>query len=194
MPTKEGTEKVKTWSSNQNVNQPYRQDLITFWTSPEMVDIQIEEAASDEGQYSDKMAKKLQNDLKIDYGYKHMFLWFFDVRVMNGSMKNVWLSNITNMFGGVDSNQLENGISFLLNDIVNWSGYDHRFIQKNIDLWRSMKTNDVQKVLMILGYERAKLARPQFRAATMFRRGTLAFGQGYVNSSPRDYTVELGLQ
>ena len=193
MPTKQGTESIRDWSRNEKVIEPYRSDLINFWTCKEMIDIQIDEAASNMGLYSDKMTKDLSQYVP-NINYRHSFLWFFDVRVMNGSMKSAWIDDVKNLCGGLSSNQLEKGIHIAFKDISSWAGHDSRFLNKNMMLWSSMHTNDLQKVLMLLGYERSKLARNQFRLATMFRRGTLAFGKGYVNGQPRNFQVELGLE
>jgi len=194
METKNGTEKIKKWSRNENVLEPYRSDLIRFWTNPDMVNIQIDESSSNMGEYADRMVNLLKKDVHID-NYRHAFIWFFDVKVMNGSMKSVWLDDVRLLCGGkLSSNQLEIGIDRAFTDIQSWSEKDNRFLKKNIDLWSSMHTSDLQKILMLLGYERSKLARNQFRLATMFRRGTLAFGKGYVNGSPRNFEVELGIR
>lgn len=167
---------VSSWSKNEIVKEPYLSELKSFWRSPEMIEIQVQFAGQDQGQFALKMAQKTSEHLKIPISFMSFAFWF-DWCVLNGPYK-------IPSFNDIKLLSIEN--------VLNWSpfGYGYPDLKKNNQIWlKLLKENKIsheQEFLMKLAFLRAQTSRPQFRPIVMNRRGAVCLGTGFVNGSLRN--------
>ena len=166
---------VKHWSSGANVKEPYKSELQAFWRSQEMIELQIEFAAKEQGKFALKKANETKDFLGLDKPSLMHFCFWFDWCVLNGAGK------IPDFKASLDESY---------EDSITWSpfGYGYKDIKKNNEIWLRISERADQRFLMKMAKLRAKTSRPQFRPVVMNRRGTVVFGEGFVNGKLRKLT------
>ena len=120
---------------------------------------------------------------------KRLFCWFFDLLTQNGGLKTVSYQNVEDYIK-------QFSVLFAADTVCNWlsartadeAGF--RDSHKNADGWRGKVKQD-QLSLFILSYLRALVARTQFRADTLNRKGTIALGFGHVHMGMHNLTEIL---
>lgn len=173
---------ICSWSTPKGgVSAPIRKELEAFWTSEDMIEIQCLEARRTMTQYaldniaSFKGSKTFQK-----------FLWLFDTRVLNGSLKGVGLGK----YYLYDSSIVDD----YLDTAEIYGGHNRADAMKNVKLWSNKKLySHDEPQLMALAWDRAKLARREFVHTTMNRRGTISTECGMVNGKMRFPFEEAGI-
>lgn len=102
------------------------------------------------------------------------FCWFFDLVVQNGGLKGISIGDVQDIIARVENPMAT--ICFWLDSL------SHPDARRNATLWRQAEPSP----LCILSFLRAQKARPEYAAAVMNRKGTIALGQGWVNGSLRE--------
>lgn len=167
---------------NGHVFPQIKTELMAYWGSPEMTEIQLGEALH-MGQHALIDAQKWAKDARnSDAPTLHELAFFFDVGVQNGSMEGISFSSIQSCMGP----NLDHNLQTVLNFCKSNSNKD---CQRNAILWNKVFENatDNQKNLLIVGYLRARKARTQYIPSVLNRRGTLSVMQGYVNQELRNF-------
>lgn len=143
--------------SNRNLKPEWKAALQKFLLLPETIELQ-QKAAHSVGVKAEKMAKFIGLDSI------RVFCWCFDVVTQNGSLKLNYLPE--------PSLSVARGIA--LGALVG---------DKNKKIWATaLKTASQESLtLFIMSYQRAQLARSQYQADVMSRKGTIALGIGYVH-------------
>lgn len=173
-----GTDHVAKWSEGSVVHNPYRNELQAFWNSPDMIQIQIEKAKLDMAPFADQWTAAFCKWFNVPANL-NMYSLFFDVRVMNGSMRDINCSLIPKDRGSLMSSMTAN---------LKWaasqtSGAMHDDMRKNANLWGMFvqKSDDWRLGLFQIAYLRSQLCRSQYISACLCRKGALVFGSGWVN-------------
>jgi Putative peptidoglycan binding domain len=116
---------------------------------------------------------------------KREFCWFFDLVTQNGGLEGLTLPEvrafIANAGAGADD--------FICDFLAAKTGPSGHVqdAHKNAALWRN--TGDsVMIELLVASYLRSKTANPQWRHVVVNRKGTIAMGKGWVNSSLFDFS------
>jgi hypothetical protein len=171
---------VSSWSNGRSrVQEPHNKELHTFWASPEMRDIQLEEVKRSMTKFAMDNIKKF----KKPPTFKH-FAWLFDTRVLNGSLKGVDISATAS----------ESSMDQILDAIEGREGYNEVDADKNAKLWQNRRLFEPDEYdLFALAWRRSVLCRRSFVLTTMNRRGTLSVGCGWVNGKLRYPYDEAGI-
>jgi hypothetical protein len=174
-----GASIVASWSlGTSRVQEPYKSELATFWSSPEMVKLQDETYANMMGVFAKKKCLETQEYFSLSKPEFAHYAYWWDQAVLNGQGKTV---------------SFEAAISVDISEIMEWmaslGGYNQGSNKKNYQLWlKEIKNaNKVKIDLFKMAYLRALRSRSEFQGTTMMRRGTLALGIGYVNDTLRRY-------
>lgn len=102
------------------------------------------------------------------------FCWFFDLVVQNGGLKGISIGDVQAVIARVEDPTAM---------ICDWlDSLSHPDARRNAALWRQAELSP----LFILSCLRAQKARPEYAAAVMNRKGTIALGQGWVNGTLHD--------
>ena len=160
---------IRKISRGANVSNPYKKELEALWTHPEFIKVQVSEAKR-------TMAKFAMDNI-LSFGNKvtfQKFLWLFDTRVLNGSLKGIDLSLYKNA-------EAEIAVE-AINNMAVLHGYNTADAKKNKQLWAKLNVfQGDEPQLLMLAMKRAKLSRKEFIHTTLNRRGTISTGAGYVN-------------
>lgn len=179
LPTK-GSGIVSRWSHGATVVEPYRSELVAFWNSPEMVDMQLTYAQATMGPFAEIHTEKFCKHFAVPANL-NIYAMFFDVRVQNGSMKDVVIENIPNN-RSILMSQANVGIKWMAN---RHNGAAQDDVHRNAALWVTMLqgSDDWRLALFGLGYLRSIECAEAWKGVCLDRKGTLAFGHGYVNGT-----------
>ncbi|AHZ84631.1 hypothetical protein Bb109J_c1941 [Bdellovibrio bacteriovorus] len=177
-----GASIVSRWSSgsdnDERVYEPYRSELLAFWSSPEMRPIQIEKAWDMMGAWAKEKALVAQAYWNLPAPLFQHFEYYFDQAVLNGQGGYVKLKDAA----AVSDTKV---LSFCGSK----SGYTVNDLRRNGRLWPSViiEADSHEVVLWKGAYLRSLQSRNEFQPVTMNRRGTLALGKGWVNGTLRNY-------
>lgn len=183
-----GGKMISAWSSGSRVKDPYRQELINFWSSPVMIQAQNEKYATMMGVFAKKMAIKTQDYFHLDQPLFEHYAYWWDQAVLNGTGTVIPFDDYKTV-----------SIETILNFVKNPVGFNASSNRENYKIWSSHINNgfaDASELVMFrLAYLRAMKSRSapgeDFRGTTLMRRGTLALGIGVVNGSKRTYDWQL---
>lgn len=176
--TKRGCEIVRDWSSGANVKEPYRSELAALWNSPEMTAIELAVGQNSFGAFAELMTKKFCDHF-ICPATLNIFAMFFDIRVQNGSLKDIVIENIPNNRGMMMA-QAKVAIKWMYSRAAGAGLGD---VHRNASLWEPMLqgSDDWRLALFGVGYLRSIECTEAWKGVCLDRKGSLAFGQGYVN-------------
>lgn len=146
---------VSTWQKNNKLTKEAVAKWKAMMAHPEMVKIQLEAASS-----IGARAQKLCEDWKMDN--TQAYCWFFDILVQNGSLRGIKARTSK-------PSEIEKAISELATP-------------QNKKLWGPKPTlSDQSRVLLQASYDRAAIARQEYRVDVFNRKATIAIGTGYVH-------------
>jgi len=115
---------------------------------------------------------------------KREFCWFFDLVTQNGGLEGLTLAEVRTFIANAGSGA-DDFICDFLAAKTGPSGHVQD-AHKNAALWRN--TGDGRMIeLLVASYLLSKTANPQWRHVVVNRKGTLAMGKGWVNSSLFDF-------
>jgi Uncharacterized protein conserved in bacteria (DUF2272) len=190
----EGLIIVSSWQKSNVINKIVNNELSNLFSSNELIDIQIE--------YADKIGFK-SFELAVNWAKElynintklQEFCWFFDMCVLNGSLKELWINDVKTFLA---TNGLDQSLKIIFDWIINYPAfienggnsirtYGKGDAIKNIEVWKkNINMGNIE--LFILGYLRAQKSKPLFQLVVFNRRSTIAIGQGYVNSEFENFT------
>ena len=115
---------------------------------------------------------------------KREFCWFFDLVTQNGGLEGLTLPEVKTFIANAGAGA-DDFICDFLAAKTGPSGHVQD-AHKNAVLWRNIG-DPVMIELLVASYLRSKTANPQWRHVVVNRKGTVAMGNGWVNSSPFDF-------
>lgn len=177
-----GLAMVRRWQSGGKVWPQPKAELRSLMGTPEM------RAEQDKG-----IEKKATTALTAAVAWaasgqpagvpsKRLFCWFFDLTTQNGDMEGVTRPQVLDFIKNYDANKT---VCDYLANLEGASG--HIFdARKNGVLWSGKASGETLE-LLTMSHLRAGTANPQWRHVVLNRKGTIAMGQGWVNSGYHDF-------
>lgn len=188
---------ISSWSRGANVTPAVKAELAALWGSAPMIEIQKEEALPFMA-YAIKEAKQWVGGDDVDLIPLWVICYFFDVRVMNGSLRGITPDDVQAFMDQAPGHSEIDSI-FSWCSKVDKTMAAYRDANRNALYWRTMyeghlksdtKVNH-QRTLFVLGYMRSMMARREYRAATMNRRGIMALCSGYTEGEKKDLSEKI---
>lgn len=184
----EGLRIVRTWQTGTKLGSVAKRELIALMGTPEMraaQDKKIAKVASEA--YADAKAWVSKSTVTGGEVTKRQFCWFFDLRTQNGGLKGLTPEDVADFIGEMTANKADDVICEFLATRPDTSGHT-RDGKKNAKLWLDVATIE-QMELLCMSYLRSEMAVPKWQVVVLNRKGTIAMGQGWVNSKHRQLTV-----
>jgi Uncharacterized protein conserved in bacteria (DUF2272) len=187
-PKSEGLIIVRAWQKNNVLRSVIKNELANLFGSAEMIEVQLQ-FANNTGTRAFELATRWAKEMDNRASTLQEFCWFFDLLVLNGGLKELWINDVKNF---IQTNGQEQSVKIIFDWVLTYPKYvtdEGETIEsygrgdafKNVEIWKTIITN--QNInLFVLGYLRAKLSRKQFQLVVTNRRGTIALGKGYVNA------------
>lgn len=176
-----GLQIVRGWQNKNQVRSVVQAELRAFLACSTMRQQQIDRARN-LGDRAMELAVRWARDVRNGTPTLREYCWFFDLLVMNGGMKGIWLED-ADAFIDLNAGDAAGIICDWLARL-NSSYYGWNDCRKNAGLWRG-SVADLR--LFVLGYLRAQKSRVEFRGIVVNRRCTVAMTYGYVNGDKEDY-------
>lgn len=179
---------VRAWQTGAKLTPVARSELRALMGSPEMraqQDMKIEALA----RRALAAAERWATSAGRARATKREFLWFFDLLTQNGGLEGLTAAVVQDF---IEQNA-EVGAASVVCDFLEKLGGASGHIKdahKNAGLWRGV-TAPLALELLVLSYLRSGSASPRWRHVVLNRKGTLAVGGGWVNSSKRDFTADV---
>jgi hypothetical protein len=189
-PIDEGLRIVRGWQSGATLQNAVKQELKAFCRSAVFRAQQV--SGADRVARNALMQAQLYAADDPTFGgsvSKHLFCWFFDLLTQNGGLKTITYANVEDFINRY-------GALFAADNVCNWlaartsADAGFRDSHKNAEAWRGKVTKE-QLTLFILSYQRALVARTEYRADTLNRKGTIALGFGNVHMEAQDLAAIL---
>lgn len=171
-----GTSEVSDW--NLRAMGP---ELKAYLGSPEFKAVQVEAAQAKEKATLQAGKSFYSEPLTIQ-----QFCFFFDIMVQSGSLKGLARGELDSFIAR------KNGIKNAKDFVCRWAieSGDSNAVACG-KLWE--KDSGGNWELLIIGYLRAMLSKPQWQGNAFARRGTIAMGYGVVENERKDYRKFMGL-
>lgn len=174
----QGLKIVQAWQTGTKLPSNVRAELKALAHSDAFVKEQIK-AATHVAQLSLNAAVAWNKDKGADNPDVREFCWFFDVITQNGGLKGLSYNDV--------KNYISNSGTELADDLVcEWladrTPRDNGFKDslKNSALWLNSVPED-RLVLFVASFLRSKKSNPAWQADVLNRKGTIAFGRGWVH-------------
>lgn len=117
---------------------------------------------------------------------KRLFCWFFDLVTQNGGLDGLSRKEVTDFIAATGPQRTDDLICDFLKSQRGNSGHV-RDARKNADAWRNKADGDKLEILA-MSYLRSKTASSTWRHVVLNRKGTIAMGDGWVNSGAWDFS------
>lgn len=185
-PTAAGLKIVRRWQTNQKLNPKARAELKAFMGSDPMraqQDAKIDVVATAAYDSAADWAKAKGDDKPS----KRLFCWFFDLVTQNGGLEGVTHKAVKYFIALNKPERTDDLICDFLAAQTGRSGHAKDAV-KNAKLWRNKPTGEKLE-LLTLSYLRSKTANPKWRHVVVNRKGSIAMGGGWVNSSLFDFSA-----
>lgn len=176
---------VLGWQINNKLSQIARSELKALMGSATMRAEQhkrIDQVA----QTSLQMASQWAKSADRTKASKREFCWFFEIVTQNGSLKGLTHEDVSDFIG--NSGQ-KDALKLICDFLASQSGTSGHVkdANKNAASWRGVSDPLIIE-LLVATYLRSKTALPQWRHVVINRKGTVAVGKGWVNSSQFDFS------
>ena len=112
---------------------------------------------------------------------KRLFCWFFDIVTQNGGLEGLTYAKTKNFIEMNQPDKADDLICDFLAGLTGTSGHV-KDAKKNAALWRNSAPGEKLEIL-VMSYLRAQTASPQWRHVVINRKGAIAMGVGWVNST-----------
>ncbi|MBL8149959.1 MAG: hypothetical protein JNN15_08520 [Blastocatellia bacterium] len=178
------------WQAGNSVRPAVKSELQLLLGTEVMRSIQRDAARNKVGTTAFSLAVEWAKDLRNQDPTLREFCFFFDIVTQSGGMKGVWLQDVEEFKKLHDDGEKADDA------ICNWlegassNTHGSKDSKKNAALWRNQVPAQYLE-LFILGYLRALKSTLEWRIVAMNRRGTIAFGSGWVNGEKEDLTSKI---
>lgn len=176
---------VKSWQNGSRLKAKPLAELRALMGSAEMraqQDERIDDVAAGALAAAEKWAKAIGGAPAS----KRQFCWFFDLQTQNGSLKGVTAKDVQNFIAANKPGKTDDLICDFLDQLKGASGHV-KDAKKNSARWRDKATGEKLE-LLTLTYLRSAKSAPTWRHVVINRKGSIAMGGGWVNSSERDFS------
>jgi hypothetical protein len=184
-PIPQGLEIVRSWQQGQALLPQARAELQLLARTAAFINQQVA-AASHVADRAWTMAVDWAQATRNAQPSLREFCWFFDITTQNGGLKTVTPSLTANF---ITSHSADGAAALVLDWLAargpNDAGY--KDARKNAVLWKG-GLGPAKLTLMTASYLRARLARLQFQADMLNRKGTIVMGAGNVHGDHVDLT------
>lgn len=175
---------VRSWQSSTKLLAKPRAELVALMGSPEMraeqdkkIDIKADTALT--------MAKAWAKDRDNTGPTKRLYCWFFDLATQNGSLEGQTPKKVADFITSNQPDRVDDLVCDYLAGLKGTSGHV-KDAHKNAALWRGSAGEKLE--LLCLTYLRSATSNPTWRHVVINRKGTIAVGKGWVNSTSRDFS------
>lgn len=180
---------VRGWQIGDQLTSLAKSELRSLMGTPQMraqQDVRIDAVAQKAFDLADQWARQRGGAPAS----KRLFCWFFDLITQNGGLEGLTPKAVRDFVTINTPDRVDDLIcDFLANRSGN-SGHD-RDARKNGALWRN-PSDDEKLEILCMSYLRSKTANSRWRHVVVNRKGTIAVGKGWVNSTQHDFS-SLGL-
>lgn len=178
-----GTSMVTAWQVHGKLPILARDELSALMGSPEMRAEQ-DRAMTVSADKAFAMAKTWAAARGDPASDKRAFMWCFDTVCQNGSLKGLTYDDVAAFIGGSGRAAAVEAICASLATVSGGSKHA-KDAHRNATAWR--KVDDPASVdLLVLSFLRAAKSLAQWRHVVLNRKGTIAAGMGWVNSTKHD--------
>jgi hypothetical protein len=118
---------------------------------------------------------------------KREFLWFFDLVTQNGSLEGITRERVTRFIALNGAGRADDAVCDFLARLTGTSGHI-KDAHKNAALWRNQASDDKLE-LLVLSFLRSGSASAKWRHVVLNRKGAVAMGEGWVNSTKYDFSA-----
>ncbi|MDG2529084.1 peptidoglycan-binding domain-containing protein [Caulobacter endophyticus] len=179
---------VRGWQNATKLTPVARTELRALMGTPQMRAEQNSRIAA-LGERARKAADAWAASAGRGRATKHEFLWFFDLATQNGSLEGIDFADVQDF---IRHNQTSGAANVICNYLAGLTGPSGHIkdAKKNAQLWRTPAT-PLALELLVLSYLRSGSALPQWRHVVLNRKGCIAAGRGWVNSSEYDLTSHI---
>ena len=177
-PVAQSFQQVSSWSDHGQVMPVYKKELQLFWSSPQMVEVQVDHAM----RIANEAIKGLDAYCGGDEWPLQEFLFFFDIEVQNGSLAGINLDDVVKFIDG------SGGYHEAASKVLQW--VLARCPLVNYNTWKEEieqgGAGHDKIELFVLAHLRSLKAREQYQDEVMNRKATIALLRGYVNREMYD--------
>lgn len=176
---------VRQWQSSSRLRAAPRAELVALLGTPVMRAEQdrriarLAEAAH--GEASRWAVRSGGERARPD---KRQFCWFFDLRTQNGGLRDLTPARVAQFIARNTPERADDVICDYLAGRTGPGGHD-RDARRNATLWRDA-LGPGQLELLCMSYLRAQSSVPAWQHVVLNRKGTIAAGRGWVNSTLHD--------
>ncbi|MGH6891980.1 MAG: hypothetical protein ACREEP_06960 [Dongiaceae bacterium] len=181
-----GLKVVRGWQNGAKLKPEAKAELRAFMGSPEMR-AQQNERIDRKAATAFALASQWAANLPGGTPSKRSFCWFFDIVTQNGSLEDVTFNEVTEF---LEQNKPDKADDLICDFLGGQTGDSSHVkdARKNADLWRN-KADGAKLELLVMSYLRSKTASPKWRHVVLNRKGTIAMGSGWVNSTKHDFSA-----
>ena len=182
---RDGLAIVRGWQNGTTLKAQAKSELRALMGTPEMrmqQQIRIDAVADTAYRWADRWA----NTRNGTQASKRLFCWFFDVATQNGDLEGLTPQAVKDFIALNRPDKVDDLICDFLASRTGTSGHV-RDANKNGALWRNPAGAERLEVLC-MSYLRSKTSNPRWRHVVLNRKGAIAIGKGWVNSSLYDFS------
>lgn len=179
-PVSKGLAIVRKWQTNAKLRAKPKAELRALMGTAKMraeQDARIDKVAGLAFAAAEKWAAA-RSDGKPS---KRLFCWFFDLITQNGGLEGLSYADVSNFIAVNKPGRADDVICDFLASITGSSGHV-KDANRNAAPWRNNVPGE-ELELLCMSYLRSKTAKPEWRHVVINRKGTIAAGAGWVNSS-----------
>ena len=174
---------VRGWQTGTNLKPGPKAELRAFMGTPEMraeQDRKIDKVA----QTAHSQATAWATGSGTGAPTKRLFCWFFDIVTQNGGLKTLTPAKVKAFIAANAPDKADDVICDFLAGIKGSSGHA-KDARANAVLWRNKAAGE-KLPLLCMSHLRAMTSNPLWRHVVINRKGTIAMGEGHVNSAKWD--------
>ncbi|HEX8168017.1 MAG TPA: peptidoglycan-binding domain 1 protein [Beijerinckiaceae bacterium] len=175
---------VRSWQTGTKLKPGPKSELRALMGTPEM--------RAQQDQRIDKVAAsalKSATDWMSAQGKgaatKRLFCWFFDLITQNGGLEGLAPKDVADFINAHGPGLADDAICNFLEAVPGTKGHA-KDAHQNGSLWRN-KVDDEKLEILTMSYLRSNTANPLWRHVVLNRKGTIAMGSGWVNSTKYDF-------
>ncbi|MEO1920813.1 MAG: peptidoglycan-binding protein [Sphingomonadaceae bacterium] len=178
-----GVTMVADWHVERKLPNTAKNELRALMGSPEM------RAEQDRGmsEIADKarlLATQWANARGDERPSQRAFMLFFDIVCQNGSMKGLTYASVRDFVGNDGRNAAVRAVCASLATVTGRSGHV-KDAHKNAAAWSTLE-DPASVDLLVLSFLRAGKSLARWRHVVLNRKGTIAVGHGWANSTEHD--------
>jgi len=182
---KAGLAIVRGWQTGTTLKKKAKTELQALMGSPQMraeQDKRIDGVAGDA--FDEATAWAAARGARPS---KRLFCWFFDLVTQNGGLEGLTFQEVADFIALNKPDKTDDLICDFLKNQTGSSGHV-KDARKNAALWRNNAPGEKLEILA-MSYLRSKTSNPKWRHVVVNRKGTIAMGSGWVNSSKLDFAI-----